>query len=115
MGARHCDSTLGRFYAVDPIDGGSLNNYDYAAQDPVNGYDLDGLRYDNYACRTDPTGSWGNETDRFCTEADIPAPAAYDHGKDYSSDHGAFLEFKGIFNKAAYNHDLCYGSQIYEK
>jgi RHS repeat-associated protein len=42
MGARPYDPRLGRFIAVDPIDGGSLNNYDYAGQDPVNGYDLDG-------------------------------------------------------------------------
>jgi RHS repeat-associated protein len=42
MGARPYDPNLGRFLAVDPIDGGSLNNYDYAGQDPVNGYDLGG-------------------------------------------------------------------------
>jgi RHS repeat-associated protein len=44
MGARPYDPSLGRFLAVDPVDGGSLNNYDYAAQDPVNGYDLAGTR-----------------------------------------------------------------------
>jgi hypothetical protein len=42
MGARPYDPTIGRFLAVDPIDGGSLNNYDYAGQDPINGYDLNG-------------------------------------------------------------------------
>jgi RHS repeat-associated protein len=42
MGARPYDPNTGRFLAVDPIPGGSLNNYDYAGQDPVNGYDLDG-------------------------------------------------------------------------
>jgi len=42
MGARPYDPALGRFLAVDPVDGGSLNNYDYAGQDPINGYDLDG-------------------------------------------------------------------------
>ena len=43
MGARPYDPSHGRFLAVDPIHGGSLNNYDYAGQDPINGYDLDGM------------------------------------------------------------------------
>ncbi len=42
MGARPYDPTLGRFLSVDPVEGGSRNNYDYAGQDPVNDYDLDG-------------------------------------------------------------------------
>ena len=42
MGARPYDPTLGRFLTTDPIEGGSLNTYDYAAQDPVDGYDLAG-------------------------------------------------------------------------
>jgi RHS repeat-associated protein len=42
MGVRAYDPSLGRFYAIDPIEGGSLNNYDYALQDPINGFDLDG-------------------------------------------------------------------------
>jgi RHS repeat-associated protein len=42
MGARLYDPQLGRFLSVDPVDGGSANNYDYAGQDPINGYDLDG-------------------------------------------------------------------------
>ncbi len=45
MGARPYDPVIGRFLAVDPIDGGSLNNYDYAGQDPINGYDLSGLAF----------------------------------------------------------------------
>ena len=42
MGARPYDPASGRFLAVDPIVGGSLNTYDYAGQDPINRYDLDG-------------------------------------------------------------------------
>jgi RHS repeat-associated protein len=49
MGARIYDPGLGRFLAVDPIEDGSCNSYEFACQDPVNHYDLDGLR-----CRTCP-------------------------------------------------------------
>jgi RHS repeat-associated protein len=43
MGARPYDPALGRFYSVDPVDGGSANIYDYAWQDPLNVFDLTGL------------------------------------------------------------------------
>lgn len=42
MGVRFYDPHLGRFLQVDPIEGGSANDYDYANQDWVNQYDLDG-------------------------------------------------------------------------
>lgn len=41
MGARPYQTALGRFLATDPIEGGTLNDYLYAA-DPVNQSDLDG-------------------------------------------------------------------------
>lgn len=43
MGVRLYDPSLGRFLQVDPISGGSANDYDYAFQDPINYQDLDGL------------------------------------------------------------------------
>jgi hypothetical protein len=45
----------------------------------------------------------------------VPPPATYDSNKDYSSDDGLFGPYEGLFNKASYDHDLCYGSQIYAK
>ena len=58
MGARPYDPNLGRFLAVDPIDGGSLNNYDYAGQDAINWYDLDGSRASD--CGGDPQCQLGS-------------------------------------------------------
>jgi hypothetical protein len=42
MGARQYSALLGRFLEVDPIQGGSANDYDYVNGDPVNGVDLSG-------------------------------------------------------------------------
>lgn len=42
MGARSYVPALGRFLTPDPIPGGSANPYDYANQDPVNAFDLEG-------------------------------------------------------------------------
>lgn len=44
MGARQYSPLLGRFLEVDPVEGGSSNNYDYVNGDSVNNEDLDGLR-----------------------------------------------------------------------
>ncbi len=62
MGARPYDPTLGRFLAPDPITGGSLNSYDYAGQDPINGYDLSGLFLANAGGDCE-IGSCGNTFD----------------------------------------------------
>jgi RHS repeat-associated protein len=42
MGVRSYVPALGRFLSPDPLPGGSANAYDYADQDPVNGFDLEG-------------------------------------------------------------------------
>lgn len=42
MGVRLYDPRLGRFLQVDPVEGGSANDYDYVRGDCVNLYDLDG-------------------------------------------------------------------------
>lgn len=46
MGQRVYSPHAGRFLQVDPVEGGSANDYDYVNQDPVNTYDLDGARPD---------------------------------------------------------------------
>lgn len=43
MGVRLYDSALGRFLQVDPVEGGSDNDYEYVGGDPVNALDLDGM------------------------------------------------------------------------
>jgi RHS repeat-associated protein len=42
MGARPYVPGLGRFLGVDPVEGGSCNDYEYSCQDPINMQDLDG-------------------------------------------------------------------------
>ncbi|MFK0243398.1 PA14 domain-containing protein [Amycolatopsis azurea] len=42
MGARPYSPLLGRFLSADPEEGGSANDYDYVAGDPINSLDLDG-------------------------------------------------------------------------
>lgn len=44
MGARMYDPTIGRFLEIDPVEGGSCNDYDYTCNDPINQLDLDGRR-----------------------------------------------------------------------
>jgi len=44
MGARPYLPGVGRFLSVDPVEGGSANDYDYVNANPINATDLDGTR-----------------------------------------------------------------------
>jgi RHS repeat-associated protein len=44
MGTRPYSPLLARFLSVDPVEGGSANDYDYVNGDPINQTDLDGKR-----------------------------------------------------------------------
>lgn len=50
MGVRSYVPMLGRFISPDPVLGGSANAYDYANQDPVNAFDLEGTCSTKKAC-----------------------------------------------------------------
>jgi RHS repeat-associated protein len=50
MGVRSYVPALGRFLTPDPIPGGSANAYDYADQDPINGFDLEGTCSSKKSC-----------------------------------------------------------------
>jgi RHS repeat-associated protein len=54
MGVRLYNPTTGRFLQVDSVECGSANKYDYARQDPLNKFDLDGRQ-----CTSPLGSSWG--------------------------------------------------------
>ncbi len=66
MGARTYVPVLGRFLQVDPVLGGSANDYDYVGGDPINGYDLDGRWSWTDTKSWLRTRSWGNCRSGFC-------------------------------------------------
>lgn len=59
MGARVYNPVSGRFLQVDPIEGGSANAYDYAAQSPFVYHDLDGRFLKKLKKKAKAVAAWG--------------------------------------------------------
>jgi RHS repeat-associated protein len=83
MGARSYIPQLGRFLSPDPVRGGSANPYDYAGQDPVNKFDLNGscLRVGRRCAPKSPAGHLDRairtvkvRTHKAAKKAHIPTP-----------------------------------------
>ncbi|MFF0573080.1 RHS repeat-associated core domain-containing protein [Streptosporangium saharense] len=64
MGARLYNPVTGRFLQVDPVIGGSSNAYEYATQDPINNFDLDGRKKKPKKAATNSNSP--NTSTRFC-------------------------------------------------
>jgi RHS repeat-associated protein len=75
MGVRSYIPTLGRFLTPDPDPGGSANSYDYANQDPINSYDLNGEKAKKKAAASRGAGSTAVQK-RCCgfIHVTIPSP-----------------------------------------
>jgi RHS repeat-associated protein len=84
MGVRAYVPQIGRFLQTDPVSGGSSNAYDYAGQDPIDSFDLDGrCRRIGWGPLTVPLGAgcregpWREYSRRMVFRAETAVADAY--------------------------------------
>jgi hypothetical protein len=97
-----------RFLQVDPVEGGSANDYDYVEGDPVNNFDLAGTwcvtgKNKNGTCRSISRGS-GRVARKVYRHANVSAGGcwyicanlSFAHGHVYLSGGGAGMGLRGL-------------------
>jgi RHS repeat-associated protein len=103
MGARSYVPSIGRFLSVDSVPGGAANAYDYANQDPMNQFDLDG-------CNTTSGEKFTSNKPGFirCLKACIKAHCnARNASLKYAKFQHCFATSRGIIGIAACLSNFC--------
>jgi RHS repeat-associated protein len=117
MGARPYVPGLGRFLQVDPVEGGSANDYDYVMGEPINQFDLDGKyclsgKNKNGSCRSLSRG--GGRLARGAYRhlgasatacAYVCVGLEYNHGRFYFN-YGVGAAFGATASPNYYSHSL---------
>jgi hypothetical protein len=98
-----------RFLQVDPVEGGSANDYDYVEGDPVNGFDLAGT------CKTKHPGSWpwGDVRSIRCRASHAVGHVRHAPRTAYRGSVRAARATKSFFHTHHFERSKCVGQLIW--